>query len=988
MSTNIGELLATLGADTRDFDRAMKRSVSTMQSTGKQMKNVGKSMSLYLTAALVAVGAASFNMGKDFEASMSKIVGLVGIAQETVDDWAEEIIAMGPDLAKGPLELADALFFVTSAGIRGAEAMDVLTMAAKASTSGLGETKVVADLVTSAMNAYGKDVLTAANATDILVATVKEGKAEAPALVAAMGQVLPIASEMSVSFDQVGAAIAAMTRTGTDASTASIQLRQILASILKPSQQAEEALSRMGSSTEELKKIIADDGLVAALAKLKVMTKGNSTEMAKVFPNIRALSGVLDIMGKNAEDNVAIFDSLTKATGSLDNAFTAATDTVKFKWNKAIAEVKTAGTKLGLTLGQVLVPMLEKVAQVIAEVSTWYTNLSKTQQELVIKVAGFVAVLGPLLVILGTLITAISTVGGALLSLAGPVGIVLGAIALLTAGYFAYNAVVGNTNKQLVQHKDLLEELGGTTGDLNAQMVKEELNMQAIFDVLKKTNPGTELRKTLIDKINTEYGKYLPNLLTEKSTLEDIRIAEESLVTVMRAKLAERFKQQKMNAIIEAQIEREQKVLAQFATEDVPLSAWIAALGEFADKSRFFMDEHGKLTAKSQKNIETLMKATGLSYNQLIPIFQGLSRQRDMDANAIADAVKLWKQYQEEMSVIFAGGGGGKPAPAGGGDVPVTTTPDYLKNLQMELDMVGLAKSVQEAMTIARQNDIEIGSEQYKQILKLTTAIEANKKALEDATEAEEMSAASKERLEEQTEAIQESVLTQEESIRLSYANRIEIIKKALEANIRDTEEAAIIIAKLTEQMNAKLASIGTTSDTMWQGLMKNTQMWTTMAIDGFTAVGTVLGKVLSGAKNGWMDLVTVALKAVQQIITMLLAQAIAGMISNEVSKKGVIGLGIAAVGIAALSAMWATYVSKKMNGLQFGGDVTTGGNFVVGERGPEILNLPVGAAVTPMNKAKGMMGGAAGGELSVRVTGRDLEFVLDRWAQDKERIN
>jgi hypothetical protein len=38
---------------------------------------------------------------------------------------------------------------------------------------------------------------------------------------------------------------------------------------------------------------------------------------------------------------------------------------------------------------------------------------------------------------------------------------------------------------------------------------------------------------------------------------------------------------------------------------------------------------------------------------------------------------------------------------------------------------------------------------------------------------------------------------------------------------------------------------------------------------------------------------------------------------------------------------------SQQFQGLATGGRVTTGGNFVVGERGAEIVNLPRGSAVT-----------------------------------------
>ena len=422
---NIGALTAHLGCDMTAFNASIKKAEakltgfsSKMVATGKMMQGVGRTMSLALTLPIAAIGVGAFKLSKDFEASMDKIVGLVGVAEEQVESWSAEILKLGPELGKSPKELADAMFFITSAGVKGAEAIDVLTMSAKGSAAGLGETKVVADLVTSAMNAYGKENLSAAAATDILVGTVREGKAEAPELVAAMGQVLPIASEMKVQFDEVGAAIAGMTRTGTSAATASMQLKQILASLLKPTQQAEEALGSMGTSSAELRKTIREDGLITALTDIKATTEEyGETAMAKVFPNIRALSGVLDLMGSNAEDNIAIFNSLANSTGLTNKAFKGAAQTAEFKLNNAIVAFKTSLTVIGKTVREAVLPAIESLTAKFTALASWFQNLSDVQKKWVVRIAGIVAALGPFLLILGKLLVVIPRIKDAIKAL-------------------------------------------------------------------------------------------------------------------------------------------------------------------------------------------------------------------------------------------------------------------------------------------------------------------------------------------------------------------------------------------------------------------------------------------------------------------------------------------------------------------------------------------------------------------------------------------
>ena len=464
MSLIVGEIIANIRGDTRPLEGSLSQAMilggnfgsqfgGTIKSIGSSLTGLGTQLTKSLTLPFAAATTAIFKFGKDFEKELSKVVGLVGIAQDQVNDWGNDILDLAPEVGRMPRELAEALFFVTSAGIKGAEAMDVLEMSAKAATAGLGETSVIADLVTSAMNAYGVENLSASRATDILVAAVREGKAEASELSASMGQVLPIASEMGVSFDQVGAAIAGMTRTGTKATEASTQLKAILSGLIKPAEQAEKQLEAMGTSSAEMRKKIREEGLIAALSDLREMTNKYGEEaMARVFPNIRALMGVLDLMGSNAEDNIKIFDSLKESTGMLDSAFESASNTLDFRWNKALSQIQATAIKFFDVVKSAMIPVLERFTDVLGFVTDKLSNLSLKQQQAILGFGALVAAVGPLIAGLGIAITALggiimavsSIVSGfgtaltvvgapALIGIAAAVGVVIGAFSAMVA---------------------------------------------------------------------------------------------------------------------------------------------------------------------------------------------------------------------------------------------------------------------------------------------------------------------------------------------------------------------------------------------------------------------------------------------------------------------------------------------------------------------------------------------------------------------------
>ena len=392
---NIGELWATLGIDSTGLEhsivamRAWERKANAsmlkvqrgLDQTSARFGAIRRGMMTGLILPMAAVGIGAFKMYKDFEFNMNKVVSLVGVARKQVDAWSKDILALAPKVGKGPVQLADAMYFITSAGIRGAEALDILKESARSSAGGLGEVKVVADLLTSTMNAYGKENLTAAHANDILVATVREGKAEANLLAQSLGLVLPIASAMGATFDQVGAATAAMTRTGTKAATAAIQLRQIFNSLLKPAKEAEQALIDMHTSSAELRRVIREKGLMAALVELKKLTEEYGiAALGKVIPNIRSLTGVLDIVGKNFESNVKLTEAIKNSYGDANKMFEETAHTVEFRLNAAVARAQSSMVKFGESVSAGVIPIIERLSMRIEKIVDRFDALSDTEK--------------------------------------------------------------------------------------------------------------------------------------------------------------------------------------------------------------------------------------------------------------------------------------------------------------------------------------------------------------------------------------------------------------------------------------------------------------------------------------------------------------------------------------------------------------------------------------------------------------------------------
>jgi len=635
---DLGTLTVSLVADTKGLMAAQmamgsfsKQTIASINTVSQRFRTFGYLATAALTVPIIAGGKAVAKLAMEYEASLSKIVGLVGMSREQVAIWSKEMLAMAPKVAKSPKELADALYFITSAGIRGAESMEVLEMAAKGSAAGLGETRVVADLVSSAMNAYGKEFLTAAMATDVLTATVREGKAEASALASSMGMVLPIAAAMGVSFDQVGAGMAAMTRTGTSAATSAMQMRQILNSLIKPARQAEKALNAMGTSSKELRTTIREDGLLTALMDIKNLTNKFGEElMARVFGNIRALSGVLDMMGENIEDNIAIFDSLSKSTGSLAAAFAAASETLKFKFNAALSKVQVSMRSIGQYVAEFILPIFQRLADWVSKIAKRFDELSDRQRRNRLRMLGLIAALGPLSLIISILgytysglMVAINGVTAAMwrlsaATLANPLFAVGTILVALSAQWLIYRSRISKAVTTQYELNDELKKGGQLMADLNKVLTTANASKIMTFTQLKSVKAQLE-QKLEAEKMYTvelagEAIKRIKNDEKSARLSNQITAATNELYKgVLRNKLKnhQEFITRDLNAefqaskkrvnITENTLLRINKLWAEASEKDTVAQAW---LEEQANIDEIFAKvEAGVLTIQRARNM-------------------------------------------------------------------------------------------------------------------------------------------------------------------------------------------------------------------------------------------------------------------------------------------------------------------------------------------------------------------------------------------------
>lgn len=121
--------------------------------------------------------------------------------------------------------------------------------------------------------------------------------------------------------------------------------------------------------------------------------------------------------------------------------------------------------------------------------------------------------------------------------IANPVGLVIAGIAALAQGI---SFLVSKSREATKELRELNKRTVDTTSSFvkaQAEIDKERKSLEELKDAATKAAEGSDERKRVIDKINELYGDYLPNLLTEKTSNEELETALKNVNTQLEQKI-------------------------------------------------------------------------------------------------------------------------------------------------------------------------------------------------------------------------------------------------------------------------------------------------------------------------------------------------------------------------------------------------------------------------------------------------------------------
>ena len=439
MATTIGALRVELSANIAKFEAAMGKAAKHMARTqrsferfGSRASAAGRSLSVGLTAPLVAVGALSAKSFLSFEQGMNRVAAVSGATEAEMAELTAIAKDLGATTSFSAAQAAEGLGFLAQAGFDATEAGRALPGVLQLAAAGGIQLAEAADIATNVLAGYGLEVDQLARVNDVLAKASSSANTDVLQLGQAFKFAGPVASSAGVSFETSGAAMALMGNAGIQAEMAGTALRGAITKLVNPSGEAAAAIAELEISvTDATGRLLPFDQIIEQLEPHADKTG----KIMKIFGQ-RAGPAMSALISQGA-------DALREMTTALEQSGGTAQEIA----DKKLAGLTGAWTKLKsategvlIEIGDRLRPVLERLAAILTDrilpavrgALEAFDRWSPGMQTAFIAATAVTAVLGPLLIAVGGVTAALTPLLRVLVALGKTKTVVAGLAAVKT----------------------------------------------------------------------------------------------------------------------------------------------------------------------------------------------------------------------------------------------------------------------------------------------------------------------------------------------------------------------------------------------------------------------------------------------------------------------------------------------------------------------------------------------------------------------------
>ena len=397
------------------IDTAKK--LQKIEEAGEKVSNVGKKMSVGVTAPIVAAGAAGLAAFSEVDEALDTIITKTGATGDVADSLATSFENVGSNTHLELQTVGEAIGEVnTQFGFMDKKLEDSTDYLLKYADINNTDVSQAAIYARQSIEAYE---LSYDDLNDVLDVTTKTSQDTGQSVDDLMKKAIdgaPQIKQLGLSFDEGVTLIGKFEQAGVDSSTMLSKMSK--ASVVY----AKDNLSLQDGLKGTIDSILnAKDETEALRIANEVFGKGSD----KMVDAIKRGTFTLDDLAKVAkESGGAVADTFAETEDPIDAA------------NRAMNNAKFALADVGESVQISLLPFFEMAIDALKSFKGWWDSLDQGTKNWIITLAGIAAVIGPALVVIGTLMSSVTKITAGVKDLA-TVWSGLGKLFGLSGGWFA-----------------------------------------------------------------------------------------------------------------------------------------------------------------------------------------------------------------------------------------------------------------------------------------------------------------------------------------------------------------------------------------------------------------------------------------------------------------------------------------------------------------------------------------------------------------------
>ena len=463
-----------------------------MQKAGKAMQDVGKDLTTHVTAPIVAAGGAALAAFTEVDKGYDIVIKKTGAAGDAAQEMYDIVDELATSIPTDFETAGEAVGEVnTRFGLTGKSLQKLSAQFIKFAKLNDTDVSTSIDEVQKALSAFGLGAEDAEGLLDQLNATGQATGVSVDTLTSGLIQNGTAFQELGLDINQSVALMGELEKSGANGETVMQGLRKALKSAAKDGKPLNEALTDLQDTIENGTDDM--DGLTAAYELF-----GKSGD--QIYGAVK--NGSLDFrnLGESASD----------AAGSVSDTFEETLSPMD-EWAMTLNDLKLAGAALGSTIGELLVPAIQKAGDMVSSLRQAWENLSPQQQEMIVQIAGIVAVIGPVVAIIGSIVAGIGSLITSMTAIAAVFGTTIGVVAGVAAGIAALIAIIVllvlNWDKVKAKVKEVWEKVSAYVGqlkdDVKAKFGEMKQNVQDKIQQIKQDmqDKWNQIKQDTVDKV-------------------------------------------------------------------------------------------------------------------------------------------------------------------------------------------------------------------------------------------------------------------------------------------------------------------------------------------------------------------------------------------------------------------------------------------------------------------------------------------------------